>query len=218
MKGIDILGDLIEASALSVNRQYYGNLHNMVHNLISYAHDPDARHLEEYGVMGDVTTAMRDPIFYKWHGYLDTIFNKFKSLLPPYDRNHLSYQGITINSVEARLNSRTAVPNVLLTYWQKSNVDLAAGLDFGPNGSVYATFTHLQHAPFDYIFNVTNASGTNKMGTCRIFICPKTDERGVPLTLEEQRLLAIEMDKFTVSCKFLSRTELMQFSIILVFS
>ncbi|XP_065354404.1 phenoloxidase 1-like [Calliphora vicina] len=199
VRGIDLLGDIMEASSLSVNRQYYGNLHNMVHNLISFCHDPDSRHLEEYGVMGDVTTAMRDPIFYRWHGFLDTIFNKFKTLLPPYNQSHLAYQGITINNVEVKINSRTARPNVLLTYWQKSEVDLAAGLDFGPNGSVYASFEHLKHAPFDYTFKVSNNSGSLKKGTCRIFICPKTDERGTALTLEEQRLLAIELDKFTVN-------------------
>ncbi|XP_013109667.1 phenoloxidase 2 [Stomoxys calcitrans] len=200
VKGIDILGNLVEASSLSVNRLYYGNLHNMVHNLISYAHDPDARHLEEYGVMGDVTTAMRDPVFYKWHGYLDTIFNKFKSLLPPYGANELNYQGITINSIETKINSGSSksLPNVLLTYWQKSNVDIAAGLDFGPNGSVYASFTHLQHAPFEYVFQVTNEYDSNKKGTCRIFLCPKTNETGAALNLEEQRVMAIEMDKFTV--------------------
>ncbi|XP_075147710.1 phenoloxidase 2-like [Haematobia irritans] len=199
VKGIDILGDIVEASSLSVNRLYYGNLHNMVHNLISYAHDPDARHLEEYGVMGDVTTAMRDPIFYRWHGYLDNMFNKFKSLLPPYEANDLNYEGITIDNVEAKINSSTSAPNVLLTYWQKSNVDIAAGLDFGPNGSVYASFTHLQHAPFEYVFQVTNSNSGKKMGTCRIFLCPKTNEYGVPLSLDEQRVLAIEMDKFTVN-------------------
>lgn len=31
---------------------------------ISYSHDPDHRHLESFGVMGDSATAMRDPIFY----------------------------------------------------------------------------------------------------------------------------------------------------------
>lgn len=63
-EGIDILGDVVEASSLSPNRLLYGNLHNQGHNVISYVHDPDQKYLEEYGVMGDVTTAMRDPIFY----------------------------------------------------------------------------------------------------------------------------------------------------------
>ena len=97
MKGIDILGDLIEASSLTVNRQLYGNLHNMGHNLISLAHDPDARFREDISVMGDVTTAMRDPIFYRWHSFIDQIFTKFKDLLPSYDNNQVDLKALTHN-------------------------------------------------------------------------------------------------------------------------
>lgn len=93
-------------------------------------------------------------------------------------------------------------PNILLTFWKKSDVDLAAGLDFGPSGSIYAKFVHLQHTPFAYSVLVNNNSGAPKMGTCRIFMCPKADERGTPLKFNEQRLLAVEMDKFTVNCMF----------------
>lgn len=66
VRGIDILGDMLESTDLSPNRQFYGNLHNMGHNLISFVHDPDGRHLEDYSVMADVATAMRDPIFYRF--------------------------------------------------------------------------------------------------------------------------------------------------------
>ncbi|KAH8394837.1 hypothetical protein KR222_007866 [Zaprionus bogoriensis] len=200
-RGIDILGNLIEAApALSPNSQYYGNLHNEGHNIISFAHDPDARHLEDFGVMGDVTTAMRDPIFYRWHGYIDALFNKHKVLLPIYSNDELAFPNVTVDYIEAKLGAANANPNVLLTYWQKSTANLAAGLDFGPaaDENIGATFRHLQNAPFTYTFNVTNA-GPRRQGTCRIFICPKTDERNQPLLLEEQRLLAIEMDKFTVN-------------------
>lgn len=44
-EGIDILGNIIEASNLSPNRGYYGDLHNMGHVMISYIHDPDHRFL-----------------------------------------------------------------------------------------------------------------------------------------------------------------------------
>lgn len=43
--GIDILGNIVEATDLSINSQLYGNLHNMGHNLIAFIHDPDGRHL-----------------------------------------------------------------------------------------------------------------------------------------------------------------------------
>ncbi|KAH8396747.1 hypothetical protein KR215_003503, partial [Drosophila sulfurigaster] len=198
-RGIDILGNLVEAApSLSVNMQYYGNLHNQGHNIISFAHDPDARHLEDFGVMGDVTTAMRDPIFYRWHGFIDNVFNKHKALLPVYTNDELSFNGINVTYVEAKIGAGPARPNTLLTYWQRSTANLAAGLDFGPveDDTIGANFRHLQNAPWTYTFNVTN-SGARRTATCRIFICPKTDERNQPLRLEEQRLMAIEMDKFT---------------------
>lgn len=62
-------------------------------------------------------------------------------------------------------------------------------------------FTHLQHAPFEYNINVTNASAAAKQGTCRIFFLPKVDERGQTLRLRDQRSFAIEMDKFVVTRK-----------------
>lgn len=44
-EGIDILGNMVEASSLSINSNFYGNLHNMGHVFISLVHDPDSRHL-----------------------------------------------------------------------------------------------------------------------------------------------------------------------------
>lgn len=32
-----------------------------------------------FGVMGDSGTAMRDPFFYRWHAFIDSIFQKFKA-------------------------------------------------------------------------------------------------------------------------------------------
>lgn len=63
-------------------------------------------------------------------------------------------------------------------------------------------FTHLQHAPFEYQIDVTNGAATMKDGTCRIFLVPKVDERGQPLRFREQRLFAVEMDKFLVHRKY----------------
>lgn len=82
---------------------------------------------------------MRDPIFYRWHTFIDSIFAKFKNTLAPYSTNELTFEGIHVQSVNVRLTTRSSntTPNVLLTYWQKSDVDLGAGLDFGP-GNVYA--------------------------------------------------------------------------------
>ncbi|XP_065075624.1 phenoloxidase 8-like [Ochlerotatus camptorhynchus] len=200
-RGIDILGDLVEASTLSVNKRLYGSLHNSGHDFLAYIHDPDYRYLEDFGVMGDVTTAMRDPVFYRWHGMIDGLFRRFLDTLNPYNATQLGYTGIKVNGISARVNRPNAPANMLLTYWQKTQVDLAAGLDFGPQGNVFASFTHLQHAPFTYKIKVTNSTGSLKRGTARIFLAPKVDERGTNMQFREQRQLFIELDKFGVNLK-----------------
>ena len=124
----------------------------------------------------------------------------------------MTFNGIVVNSVNVQITrGQNPTPNVLLTFWQKSAVDLAAGLDFGPEGDIFAQFTHLQHAPFVYRISVNNNSGGNARGTCRIFMAPRVDERGTPLTFAEQRILMIEMDKFTVNCKIIMISSVMVF-------
>lgn len=36
-------------------------------------------------MMGDPATAMRDPIFYRWHAFVDDIFQEHKNLLNRYE-------------------------------------------------------------------------------------------------------------------------------------
>ena len=44
-RGIDILGDRIEASEWSINKSLYGDLHNFGHLAICFIHDPDGGHM-----------------------------------------------------------------------------------------------------------------------------------------------------------------------------
>ncbi|XP_039950679.1 phenoloxidase 2-like [Bactrocera neohumeralis] len=195
--GIDILGNIMESSIISPNRSLYGDFHNMGHVFISYSHDPDHRHLESFGVMGDSATAMRDPVFYRWHAYIDDIFQEHKVRLPPYTLPELDYDGVTVTGIQVSPEGGQA--NVLQTFWQQSDVDLSRGMDFVPRGNVFARFTHLQHTPFTYTINVNNDSGAQRFGTVRIFLGPKTDERRQGMLFKDQRLLMIELDKFIVA-------------------
>ncbi|XP_023309916.1 uncharacterized protein LOC108904736 [Anoplophora glabripennis] len=196
--GIDILGNMVESSILSPDRGFYGDLHNMGHVFLSYIHDPDHRNLESFGVIGDSTTAMRDPVFYRWHAYIDDLFQEYKSTLPRYSEDRLNNPGITVDQISIESSQGK---NTLNTLWQQSDVDLSRGLDFQPRGSVFVRFTHLQHVEFTYNIVVNNTSGGNKEGTCRIFLSPKFDERGNPWKFQEQRLMFIELDKFKVNLK-----------------
>lgn len=137
VNGIDMLGNMMESSMASVDRDYYGDLHNIGHTFISYAHDPEHRHLESFGVMGESATAMRDPTFYRWHQYIDDMFQIHKSKLPPYTTQQIGYDRISIQSIQFQSDGNESV-NTFRTYWQKSDVDLSRGMDFLPRGNVYA--------------------------------------------------------------------------------
>lgn len=193
--GIEILSNLLQPTGLSINEPYYGALHNDGHNLIAFVHDPDGRHLEQMAVMGDTATAVRDPVFYRWHKYIDDIFQEYKNVLPRYTVQQLDFPGVTVSSVE--VVSENASRNEFATFWQKSDIDLYRGLDFTPRGSVFARVTHLQHSPFSYRIQVENTGPATK-GTVRIFMAPKYDDGGRPMLFVDQKLLFIEMDHFSV--------------------
>lgn len=151
--------------------------------------------------MGDTTTAMRDPMFYRFHKHVDEIFDRHKRLLAQYNRFQLGYDPININSVAVQIPRDNAARNLLLTFWQRSQVDLSSGLTFAPQGRAFISFIHLQHADFNYDISLTNSSSQPLMGTCRIFLAPHCDENCRALHFNEQRHLMIELDKFTVNCK-----------------
>ncbi|XP_044757267.1 phenoloxidase 1-like [Coccinella septempunctata] len=197
-EGIDVLGNIMESSILSPNRTFYGDYHNMGHIFLSYIHDPDHRHLESFGVMGDSTTAMRDPVFYRWHAHIDDIFQEFKATLPSYPVDQLAYQGVTVTKVE--IHSNGGSNNRINTFWQQSDIDLSRGMDFQPRGPVFVRFTHLQHQEFNYRITVNN-QGSSRRGTCRIFLAPKFDERGNPWLFTDQKNMFIELDKFEVNLR-----------------
>ncbi|XP_068623413.1 phenoloxidase subunit 1-like [Battus philenor] len=192
--GIDILGNIMESSSISPNQGYYGDLHNMGHVFISYTHDPDHRHLEQFGVMGDSGTAMRDPLFYRWHAHIDDIFQMYKSKLSPYGESKLFFPGIEAISINIEGTSET---NVIGTWWEQSTLELSRGIDFTPRGSILARFTHLQHDEFNYVIEVNNTTRQSTIGTVRIFMAPIIDDNGSPMSFEDQRKLMIELDKFT---------------------
>lgn len=189
---------------------------------MAFAHDPEHRHLESFGVLGNFfsfmlfaniflakfhyfsvpgesATAIRDPAFYRWHAFIDQFFQIHKEKLRPYTEREIGYPSIVVSSIEAKCDGDIP-PNVFKTFWQQSDIDLSRGIDFVPRGNVYARFTHLQHMPFSYTIKINNEKGTEARGTMRIFLAPKFDENGNEFKYSELRLLMMEQDRFDVIC------------------
>ncbi|XP_044743292.1 phenoloxidase 1-like [Chrysoperla carnea] len=196
-EGIDMLGNMIEASILAPNMAYYGNLHNMGHIFIAYCHDPDHRYLENFAPMGDTAINMRDPIFYRLHAFIDDIFHKYKSTIPRYTVQQLEYPPVRLTGVNIEVPGGPS--NTLQTFWQQSDLDMSRGLDFSPRGPIRVRFTHLQHTGFSYRIQANNSSANQIRGTCRIFLAPNNDERGIPIPFTDHRKFFIELDRFIVT-------------------
>jgi tyrosinase len=79
----DSLGNTAEASLRSVDdepRDTYGDLHNMGHvHFAYYDNQPPP------GVMISTATAVRDPIFWRWHKHVDSVFHDWQKRQAPYD-------------------------------------------------------------------------------------------------------------------------------------
>lgn len=64
-RGSDLIGKTNEPTINSVSRRFYGNHHGLGHILIAFSVS------ERPGVMANTATAIRDPIFWRWHRHID---------------------------------------------------------------------------------------------------------------------------------------------------
>lgn len=122
--------------------------------MLSYIHDPEDKYKEQAGVMSDTTTAMRDPVFFRWHKMIDELCCKLKNRLPPYPESDLLFEDISISSLVI-LNESNQPIHELNTFWQKTSVNLQNGMDFHVAHPVYVTFTHLNYRHFKYSLVLT---------------------------------------------------------------
>jgi hypothetical protein len=76
----DLLGATAEPTIGSVSESYYGRYHNQGHTLIALASGA-----YDFGVIGGPVTAVRDPIFFRWHKHIDDLHARWQDRQPPND-------------------------------------------------------------------------------------------------------------------------------------
>jgi tyrosinase len=76
-RGSDMIGKTNEPTIASVSRRFYGNHHGLGHILIAFSIS------NRPGVMANTATAIRDPIFWRWHRHIDDIGFRHQERLSP---------------------------------------------------------------------------------------------------------------------------------------
>lgn len=79
----DILGNTVESSTVhSANMDYYGSFHNYLHRELAGSFRPHGNP----GVEAHSETAIRDPVFFRLHTKVDTLYMQLKSHASPYPK------------------------------------------------------------------------------------------------------------------------------------
>ena len=193
---MDKLGCCVEASTGSANKELYGNLHNNGHVMISLMNDPDGRYNIDPGAMIATETAARDPVFYRWHKFIDTIFEKYRrsSNILSYTKEDLKVRGIEVDAVSIICEHDPG-----LGPCQDELVDQLFTRMTEKEHTIYKDrkeevlrTTSLQHLPFTYHFKVCNTREEDATLVFRVFLAPIRYSED----LDQRRNDFVEMDRF----------------------
>ena len=56
--------------------------------------------------MDDTATAIRDPIFFRWHKFIDDLFVRHKNKLTPYSADDLSFNPVCLEEIYVQVNKK----------------------------------------------------------------------------------------------------------------
>jgi len=173
-RGINRFGGILERS-----------LHNRGHIEISRLSG------RRGGVMGSTVSSMRDPIFYRWHGYIQRKFRDYKNVVAmtsPYTDMELSFPGVKV--VSSHVVPERGDLDIFYTYRDMAFVRID-GLDqTGPGNRMTVQYMRMNHIPFRWNIVIQSDLSEPTPAIVRIFMMPTID--GV------QNRATIHMDHFLI--------------------
>ena len=198
---MNALGLCLEANLThSTNHQLYGDIHNNGHVLIAYCGDPDGVWDIDKGAMMESFTAARDPVFYRWHKFIDIFFENHRRSLRQYTVNDwAALKNVEIRSFKTIIDDKDAVnlpahfdlTNNLFNYMGKETITI-----YDPEPKEITDQGIKKSIPFSFKLNVRNNGKKDAKAVFRVFMVPYTEEPH-----EVWRLLAVELDRFVVPLK-----------------
>ena len=207
----DLIGSTAEASLGGADPARYGNLHNIGHVIIGTIPDPANAGPQQGGVMLSTDVAIRDPVFYRWHRFIDDLLFKWQEKQPPQ-----AFADAPKVSIRDSLGAQATVnqsPDVILCRADKVSGDSqafgeqtfgGAQWDTDPVANALTTtelrtqmrrrnldgetVQFLDHEDFFYFIRVRNEEAADRTITVRIFLAAKK--------AADDRRSWIELDKF----------------------
>ena len=187
--GPNYYGHIVEATTTTFYR-YYGSLHNMGHGVFASIGQPRG----QSSYMNSTATAVRDPIFFRWHRRIDTYIEKFNNTLST--ELAMDAPSVRITANDILISHSSSPPSNFSKYlgssWVYNSFTSEDVLtELGPP-QFEGEFGKLTHKPCTYHIRVARTDPGDISNplylTIRIFICPAN--------VSDDRRRWIEMDKF----------------------
>jgi len=142
--------------------------------LHNYGHVAISDLSEKGGVMASTIAAMRDPIFYRWHGFIQRMFLEYKDNLninDPYSDIELSFPGVKV--VSAVVHPEMGNENVFYTCRETAEVKID-NLDSTSLGTrMTVQYRRLNHRPFTWNYIIHNELSETVPSVIRVLMLPK---------------------------------------------
>ncbi|CAG4955901.1 unnamed protein product [Parnassius apollo] len=142
-------------------------------------------------------TSLRDPVFYQLYSRILKYCNQYKEYVPTYTKDVLHYTGVKINDVKVEK---------LVTFFDYFDSDVTGVLYFSPEQLKTNKFTlykvrqpRLNHKPFTVTVDVK--SHVKGDAVFKIFMGPKYNGDGYPISLEDNWMNFVELDYFVKKLK-----------------
>ncbi|XP_046751431.1 arylphorin subunit beta-like [Diprion similis] len=195
---VEILGNILEGNADSINREFYGNYDALARQVLGCAPRPKTKYTPCPSTLEHYATGQRDPMYWSLTQRIINAYHDFASHLCPYTLKDLAYEGVTIESVEVE---------DIFTYFEDVDYLVSTGLEVqnGQNEPVVkVSQCRLNHLPYRY--NITVKSATTTTVWVRVFLGPKENSNQNELGISENykdflllNVFAVELENGTVT-------------------
>jgi len=179
--GISVVADVAEAFG-GDNR--YANIHNAGHIRLGSMGNGG-----QGGVLSYTTTSVRDPIFFRWHSFLDTFYMRWKNSIGRYTDVELGFEDVTINQISTI--SQGGARNQLVTFTEFTDYRLDQNQVKSQAGEII-TYERLNYEHFTFETRLTSRTAGRGIG--RMFLIPAV---GNYANIDASEV-AVEVDKFLI--------------------
>ncbi|XP_076757260.1 hexamerin 70b [Xylocopa sonorina] len=191
-EGINVLGNIVQGNADSVNVQLYGHLDGLLRRVLGYGSPSKVKYQFLPSALEIYSTSMRDPMFFNLYTNILSYYQRYKENIPMYTKEELACPGVKIESVEVTR---------LHTFFEKfesllNNAVSIRNQTDADNTLIIAEQKRLNHTPFTYKITVNSMKKTKV--TVRVFLGPRYDEFGYETDLEHHYMNFVLLDVWHV--------------------